>query len=701
MPDTKRNLDITARLRDQFSAAFKRLGSVFKAVIRGSFLLPLKSLQLAFRALKALLTGFAVASIAAFAFLRGGQTVGDIVAAAQAMGNLAEATQTSTEKLSALSNAFLFKGIEFDDFRGVILDLQANISDALLDTASPQAQGFSQLGITLEQLRTEDYVTLLGRMADGLADINDESRQAATLFLLFPEDFQKLLPLLRDGREELERLVERATRFGGAIGAGLAQRAEAITGAFLELRLAMQAIARIGVLEGLSELLPVINLLAESLVRNRDGLIDAVRVLIRTMAELLVWIAKVAIRISALVSQGIDPFLDKLLSLGNIRIELPTISLPFGEVDLGDINLNIGDQIQRAIGNTPFGPVDVLDPDTNQVVQRDTRDLLETVQRFAAGYVQARDLIGSDDDVGGAIQQQAEQMRAALEGAAREFTNARRQQLLDANAGQPLTDDQLLGLGTSDVVSKAIGGAEIDAVANSLTDIQQLLGSAEFESPLGPFIEEAEMLERRLPPLQKGTDDWLTQFANGADVVLSSWTDLNGAIAQAGTTLTSQALGGVEDAFASIILGTKSAKDAFKDLAKGILEDIARLIPRLLILQTLKSAALLAEGGITAGVAKTLPIKTYARGGVADSPQIAIFGEAGAEAFVPLQGGNIPVKLSGNVGGQFVFAPSVQALDARSVQRLFIDQKETLMRIWMNETSTKSQARDALRSGAR
>ena len=40
------------------------------------------------------------------------------------------------------------------------------------------------------------------------------------------------------------------------------------------------------------------------------------------------------------------------------------------------------------------------------------------------------------------------------------------------------------------------------------------------------------------------------------------------------------------------------------------------------------------------------PVRSYARGGVADRPQVAVFGEGGAEAFVPLPGPNrgIPVE---------------------------------------------------------
>jgi phage-related minor tail protein len=43
-----------------------------------------------------------------------------------------------------------------------------------------------------------------------------------------------------------------------------------------------------------------------------------------------------------------------------------------------------------------------------------------------------------------------------------------------------------------------------------------------------------------------------------------------------------------------------------------------------------------------------IPLSKYARGGVAKSPQVAIFGEAGPEAYVPLPDGrSIPVTMTG------------------------------------------------------
>ena len=58
-----------------------------------------------------------------------------------------------------------------------------------------------------------------------------------------------------------------------------------------------------------------------------------------------------------------------------------------------------------------------------------------------------------------------------------------------------------------------------------------------------------------------------------------------------------------------------------------------------------------------------MPLKTYARGGIANSPQLAMFGEGSKpEAYVPLPDGRrIPVAMQGGGGGNTTVNVSVDA----------------------------------------
>lgn len=60
-----------------------------------------------------------------------------------------------------------------------------------------------------------------------------------------------------------------------------------------------------------------------------------------------------------------------------------------------------------------------------------------------------------------------------------------------------------------------------------------------------------------------------------------------------------------------------------------------------------------ADGGVMTS-AGPMPLRRYAGGGIANSPQVAMFGEgSGPEAYVPLAGGrHIPVKIAGGAGAQ-------------------------------------------------
>lgn len=77
-----------------------------------------------------------------------------------------------------------------------------------------------------------------------------------------------------------------------------------------------------------------------------------------------------------------------------------------------------------------------------------------------------------------------------------------------------------------------------------------------------------------------------------------------------------------------------------------------------------------AEGGVMGGRGP-LPLARYARGGVADSPQMAVFGEGRTpEAFVPLPDGRrIPVRMEGGGGVSVVNNITVHAADAASFRR--------------------------------
>lgn len=133
-------------------------------------------------------------------------------------------------------------------------------------------------------------------------------------------------------------------------------------------------------------------------------------------------------------------------------------------------------------------------------------------------------------------------------------------------------------------------------------------------------------------------------------------TDVNQLVNVAGNSLSNNMV----SAFDSLIQGTKSAKQAFGDMAKAILADIAKMIAKLLV----QKAVMAAMNMIVPGSgALPVPAPTARRGGMFESYSaggIARGREAGypailhgTEAVVPLPNGNsIPVEMKN--GGQSV-----------------------------------------------
>lgn len=140
----------------------------------------------------------------------------------------------------------------------------------------------------------------------------------------------------------------------------------------------------------------------------------------------------------------------------------------------------------------------------------------------------------------------------------------------------------------------------------------------------------------------------LREYANEATDVFTEVKDV-----------TVRAFKGMEDALVEFIM---TGKTGFGDMVKSMIADMVRLQVR----ATMNSAmnlfgsfnfgsilgSLFANGGIMTS-AGSVPLKAYSTGGIANSPQMAIYGEGRTpEAYVPLPDGrSIPVTMKGSSSG--------------------------------------------------
>ena len=136
----------------------------------------------------------------------------------------------------------------------------------------------------------------------------------------------------------------------------------------------------------------------------------------------------------------------------------------------------------------------------------------------------------------------------------------------------------------------------------------------------------------------------------------------------------------LEDGFMSMIDGTKSVKDAFRDMARDIIRELYRVLVVKKLVASVSSFFGFADGGAFSGGSQ---IKAYADGGVVGGPtffpmsggKTGLMGEAGPEAIMPLKrgaNGKLGVQAEGASQGNVVVNQSFnfQANGDDSVKKL-------------------------------
>lgn len=135
---------------------------------------------------------------------------------------------------------------------------------------------------------------------------------------------------------------------------------------------------------------------------------------------------------------------------------------------------------------------------------------------------------------------------------------------------------------------------------------------------------------------------------------VKSYLESIGTLADGIKGVTVNALKGLEDQLVNFVT---TGKASFKELAASILSDMSRILIQQMVMKPLLQGIghlfgmTFADGGIMTSNGP-VPLRTYARGGIANSPQMALFGEGSMpEAYVPLPDGRrIPVALKGSSG---------------------------------------------------
>lgn len=171
----------------------------------------------------------------------------------------------------------------------------------------------------------------------------------------------------------------------------------------------------------------------------------------------------------------------------------------------------------------------------------------------------------------------------------------------------------------------------------------------------------------------------------------------------------------------ALVFGTMSMGDAMKQMAKQMVADILKVVAKMLVLKAVSgilgsfgfsgggvsggfSAEPQATGGIMRGaVSGAVPLHRMAKGGIATGPSLAVMGENPrfkGEAFVPLPDGrSIPVQnLGGGDGGSRTeITYNITAMDSKDVQRVLIEERDTLNAITQGALQSSRGFRQSVR----
>jgi len=679
----KRTLEILAKVTDQASRPLGLIGrEVKKAFGDGArqgieFAKSIVSIRTAVTAL-----------VGGFAAFRGGQLVTGIAASVDELAKLARGTGSTVERLQTLQNAFKLSNIEGDQFRALLGSLTKAIGQALTDRTSKAAQQLGQLGLTLEDLRSTDPVELFDRLAGSLERFASPQEKAAAIIEVFPKmagQVELLVDLLGQGQASFRNLVATAEFFGGTLTTQATESVVRFNGAMDLMKLAVDRVGRSATVALAEKMAPIIERIATFLAQNGDQIGQAIGNLVAAISRLVLLLTAALLRFTALLTSNGERIIETLEQIW-------VVGKPLGEMlrKLFDARTVVpGARAFRDEMEEVADQVASARRQTQQLVEQ--REMMRKLpQEFAPNQV-------------------ADVQRQIEETERRRLDNYQR--LLELQNKFNAAQQQGGGSGNFDEVGRQMQAAEIRQTASTIAGLANFDNLPSPPTDLAPIVK-ALFGADGISGVEQKTRSFVEGVSDGLDRVAQRWTDFGAAGEEAALRIVDGGLNGLTDAFADIVTGQKSAKEAFRDLAKTMLAELARIIAKLVIMRTLQAflgpsagvGATFETGGIYPGqMTGTVPFRKFAMGGVVKRPTLALFGEGSAsrgEAFVPLPDGRrIPVAMSG--GGGTTMNVTIQAMDGADVTRVLLQNRGTLRAVWQHDVSRVRAVRQNVAGAAR
>jgi len=647
-----------------------------------------KNAAMGFNNLKGAVGGFATA-IAGSAIVAGlGAIVKKSIDAGDELFNLQAKTGLAANSLIGIGNAAKLADVDMGTLGKGLTKLNVNLVKAA-EGNEELARKFQALGINVKNANGQVVPAdkALKQIADRFADMPDGAQKAAAAVALFGKSGTELIPLLNEGAASMEKFTYKVSE-------DFAARSDLFNDTITELSIKTQGFG----LELTDALLPALQSILEvfadlfdtdqdwtALFKVIEGVIRGLAVAIYTVVKAVDILIKNIVAAAQAASQA---FAGDFAGAFNTITKRATSGFAEAQEAIKDLNkLAFGSAASPGTGRRTGGRNIELDTSA-----ADAKAAAEAKRRAAE---QERLLEKRANLTKQAIDLQ-EKLRRSVEDVTSAYMEVGaspiEQLLIDRSKAITDNNRQIDDLTASVVelsreVNKAGGSLDVKPFADlidslsaanvALADKTYREDFAELYASQGEAIDRAtESVYDNARALQYNND-----VMGGLKDGLSGYIEQIGTMRDALSNLGQQAFKGIEDALVSLATtGTAN----FRDFAISILEATSRMIIQQLVLKQIMQAigaigggggGLLAggggsftqfnassvgfnplafsgisfaNGGIMTGDGP-MPLMKYASGGIASSPQLAMFGEGSRpEAFVPLPDGRrIPVAMQG------------------------------------------------------
>ncbi len=504
------------------------------------------------------------------------------------------------------------------------------------------ASAFKNLGITIEELKTKSPEQIINKLADNFTKLKDGPEKAANALKIFGKAGTDLIPFLNQGSEAL-------SAFSLDLDKEAVEKFKEAKDAVIDLAAAFKK----DLLQSFEALLPSLLDVVKAF-KELPGLQDIGKAFFEGMGHYTkLLVADLVQMVTTLVDM-----IDKVGALGTSIKALGHGDLKGAEDAQVDVAIRSNER-QRTL--------DKFHAKIGFTKGTEGGDLFgnDQVDQFAANFKAKDDAVQAAKD--------AAAKRAKTTPGTSGIGDTERDRVKEFIALKQLENDQL----KESINDNDLNAVELQKVhAARKLDIELIKASKGLNPEQTAAIKKGtEAIKEQREALIELEYQHQRTFGYGAKKAFDDYVENASNAAKNAERLFSRMFQGMEDALVDFV---KTGELNFKKFANIIIDEMIRISIRQAVLapiigglgsiffssgggaaansagESLSSAAVAtaANGGImtSRGMAH---LKTYSRGGVANSPQMAIFGEGSTpEAYVPLPDGRrIPVNMKGGGGG--------------------------------------------------